>query len=63
MGDIGLNQIQITPLKRVPVDGGDVLHALKYSESSFVGFGEVGGLHPAKAKQRKLETNMACLIK
>ena len=40
MGDIGLNQIQITPLKRVPVDGGDVLHALKYSESSFVGFGE-----------------------
>ena len=40
MGDIGLNKIQLTTLKRVPVEGGDVLHALKCSESSFVDFGE-----------------------
>ena len=32
--------ITVTPLRRIPVLGGDVLHALKCSEDEFSGFGE-----------------------
>jgi len=35
-----LDQIQVTPLKRIPTPGGDVLHALKSTEDAFQGFGE-----------------------
>ena len=35
-----LDQIQMTPLKRIPTPGGDVLHALKSTEDAFQGFGE-----------------------
>ena len=41
MGTISLDDILITPLKRIPTIGGDVLHALKNSEIGFNGFGEV----------------------
>ena len=30
----------MTPLKRIPTPGGDVLHALKSTEGAFYGFGE-----------------------
>lgn len=30
----------ITPLKRIPTPGGEVMHALKAAEDSYVGFGE-----------------------
>ena len=35
-----LDQIQMTPLRRISTAGGDVLHALKSSEDSFLSFGE-----------------------
>lgn len=40
MGDVSVNQILVTPLQRIPLVGGDVLHAMKCSEPGFVGFGE-----------------------
>lgn len=40
MGDMTLDQIQITPLKRIHVSGGDVLHAFRRSDEGFLGFGE-----------------------
>ena len=41
MGVLNLDDILVTPLKRIPTVGGDVLHALKASESGFNGFGEI----------------------
>jgi len=38
---VSLEDILITPLKRIPTDGGDVMHALKESDTGFNGFGEV----------------------
>lgn len=40
MGAVNLNEIKLTPLKRIAVAGGDVLHALKSTEAGFGGFGE-----------------------
>mgnify|MGYP003688260333 CR=1 FL=1 len=41
MGDkVTIDQIISTPLKRIPVFGGDVLHAMKKSDIGFSGFGE-----------------------
>ena len=36
-----LDQIRVTPLQQISTLGGDVWHALKSSEESFKGFGEV----------------------
>ena len=41
MGVVSLDNILVTPLKRIPTVGGDVLHAIKNSDSGFNGFGEV----------------------
>lgn len=41
MDIVSLNDIIVTPLKRIPTDGGDVMHAMKESDSGFNGFGEV----------------------
>ena len=41
MGALNLNDILVTPLKRIPTVGGDVLHALKNSDTGFNSFGEV----------------------
>ena len=41
MGTVSLNDILVTPLKRIPTAGGDVLHALKNSDNGFNSFGEV----------------------
>lgn len=40
MGAMSVKQIIVTPLKRVSVVGGDVLHAMKCSDPGFVDFGE-----------------------
>ncbi len=40
MGAVDLEQIQVTQLKRISVIGGDVLHALKCTDTGFQGFGE-----------------------
>ena len=41
VGTMSLEDILVTPLKRIPTDGGDVIHALKHSDKGFNGFGEV----------------------
>ena len=38
---VSLDDILVTPLKRINTVGGDVLHALKNSDTGFNGFGEV----------------------
>lgn len=35
-----LTDILVTPLQRIETEGGDVLHAMKQSDSGYVGFGE-----------------------
>ena len=40
MGKVALEQIRVTPLKRIPVAGGDVLHALRRTDIGFRDFGE-----------------------
>lgn len=40
MGAVSLSDIQVTPLKRIPTSGGDVMHAIKREDPGFVGFGE-----------------------
>ena len=41
MGEVSLEDILVTPLKRIPTVGGDVLHALKDSDDGFNSFGEI----------------------
>ena len=40
MGRVSLNEICVTPLKRISVTGGDVLHAMKKSDPGYVDVGE-----------------------
>ena len=40
MGAVDVNQILITPLQRINLVEGDVLHGIKHSDSGYVGFGE-----------------------
>lgn len=40
MGAVSLDQIQVTSLARIAVDGGDVMHAMKASDRGYSGFGE-----------------------
>ena len=40
MGSIINNEIIITPLKQIHVEGGNVLHALKNTDNGYNGFGE-----------------------
>ena len=41
MDSVSVNKILITPLKRIQVDGGDVLHGMKRSDPGYLDFGEV----------------------
>ena len=41
MGVVSLMDILVTPLRRIPTIGGDVMHALKNTDNGFNGFGEV----------------------
>ena len=41
MGELNLNDVLVSPLKRISTTGGDVLHAFKYFDAGFKGFGEV----------------------
>ena len=41
MDFVSMDDIIVTPLKRIPTVGGDVMHALKNSDNGFKGFGEV----------------------
>ena len=41
MGVVNLMDILVTPLRRIPTIGGDVMHAIKNSDNGFNDFGEV----------------------
>jgi len=60
MCHIKLAEIIITPLKRIKVSGGDVLHGIKISDTSFVGFGEAyfSMVNPGAIKAWKLHRQM-----
>lgn len=49
-----------TPLSRIPVAGGDVLHALKSNDSTFSGFGEAyfSWITPGTIKAWKMHSKM-----
>lgn len=40
LGELSVKDIVLTPLKRIPLSEGDVLHGLKNSDRGFVDFGE-----------------------
>jgi len=40
VGPVSVHQIAVTPLKRISLGGGDVLHAMKRDDGGYVGFGE-----------------------
>jgi len=40
MGPGRIDQIIVTPLKRISVAGGDVMHAMKNTDAGFAGYGE-----------------------
>jgi len=57
---VRLTEILITPLKRITVSGGDVLHAIKTSDPTFAGFGEAyfSWVNPGVIKAWKLHRQM-----
>ncbi len=40
MDSMSVDQIRVTPLKRIALAGGDVLHGMKHGDPGFVNFGE-----------------------
>ena len=40
MATVSVNQIKVTPLKRIPLPGGEVLHGMKRGDPGYVDFGE-----------------------
>jgi len=60
MGTVSLEEICVTPLKRISVAGGDVLHVLKCSDIGFRQFGEAyfSMVHGGAVKAWKLHRRM-----
>ncbi len=55
-----LEKIKVTKLKRIEIQGGDVLHGIKNSDDTFHGFGEAyfSYINPKEIKAWKLHTQM-----
>jgi dTDP-4-dehydrorhamnose 3,5-epimerase len=66
VGTVSVDQIQVTPLKRIPVDGGDVLHAIKNGDLGYAGFGEayfsIVELGTIKAWKRHLRMTLNLVV-
>lgn len=60
MGPVGLNDILITPLAQIEVDGGSVLHAMKSSSQGYFGYGEAyfSSINSNSIKAWKLHSRM-----
>jgi dTDP-4-dehydrorhamnose 3,5-epimerase len=60
MGAVSLDEIRLTPLKRIAVAGGDVLHALKATDAGFRNFGEAyfSMVQPGAIKAWKMHRRM-----
>lgn len=41
MGSVSVDQVLVTPLQRIAVNGGEVLHGMKRDDPGYVDFGEV----------------------
>lgn len=64
MGSVSLSDILVTPLARVAVAGGDVLHAMKCTDTGYAGFGEAyfSSVSMGAVKAWKLHTQMTMNI-
>lgn len=64
MGAMSLNDILVTQLSRINVEGGDVLHAIKKSDIGFDGFGEAyfSWINNGSVKAWKCHTKMTMNI-
>ena len=66
MGELKNKKIEITSLDRIRAEGGDVLHALKSSDTGFVGFGEAYfsliGHNKIKAWKRHKKMTMNLIV-
>lgn len=64
MGAVSLSDILVTPLARVAVAGGDVLHAMKCTDTGYAGFGEAyfSLVSMGAVKAWKLHTQMTMNI-
>ena len=64
MGAVSLGDILVTPLARVTVAGGDVLHAMKCTDTGYAGFGEAyfSLVSMGAVKAWKLHTQMTMNI-
>ena len=40
MGSLSVDSVVVQTLKRIPVNGGDVMHAMKITDEIYKGFGE-----------------------
>lgn len=60
MGAVTLDNIRVTPLKRIPTPGGDVMHAMKRSDTGYSDFGEAyfSWIEPGVVKAWKLHKRM-----
>jgi dTDP-4-dehydrorhamnose 3,5-epimerase len=60
MGAVSLEDIIVTPLAKIQVDGGNVLHGLKKSDDRFFGFGEAyfSSIDSGAVKAWKLHSTM-----
>jgi len=63
---MNLENILVTPLQRIEIAGGDVLHAMKQGDEGFVGFGEAYfssiTFNAVKAWKRHLRMTMNLLV-
>ena len=66
MGAVSVNQILITPLKRIQVAGGDVLHGMKCSDPGYLDFGEayfsIVEVDAIKAWKRHLQMTLNVIV-
>lgn len=66
MGSVSVDQIMVTPLRRVHAAGGDVLHAMRLDDLGFMGFGEAYfsqiELGVVKAWKRHLRMTMNLVV-
>jgi dTDP-4-dehydrorhamnose 3,5-epimerase len=60
MGLLTLEDIRLTPLAHISIEGGDVMHAMKAGEPGYVGFGEAyfSWVDSGAVKAWKLHTRM-----
>lgn len=64
MGTVSLDDIVVTPLRRIPTPGGDVLHAIRQDDPGFRSFGEAyfscvdSGAVKAWKRHRRMTLNL-----